>query len=193
VLEWPIPKWFGTTEEVTVQKLMEWLANEAQGFRRVAGYVLLAALVDTALIHIVRSALINWGVITVPFELHPENPFKYYNVLLFVSILIRAPLFEETIFRFVPLTLVLFFTKRTTVVLSIVVVFAALFGAIHPYGVIGKAQVAIAGLVFGVVFLKCGGLNGRVIKAGLCAIAAHGMANLFILATEYYDYLERVL
>ncbi len=176
-----------------MQKLMEWLADEAK-VRQIAGYVLLAALVDVALVYTVRAALINWGIVEAPpYDPNPQNPFGYYNALLFVSILVQAPLFEETIFRLVPLTIVVFFTKKPASVLTTVVLFAVLFGTIHPYGAIGRAQVAIAGLVFGVMFLKCGGLNGRAVKAWLSSMAAHSMANLFILGFEYYDYLERVL
>ncbi len=112
---------------------------------------------------------------------------------MFASILVQAPLFEETIFRLVPLTLVVFFTKKPGVVLTIVVAFAALFGAIHPYGAVGRVQVAIAGLVFGVMFLKAGGLQGRPIKGWATSIAAHSVSNLFILGADYYDYLERIL
>ena len=177
-----------------MQKLMVWLADEAKGIRQIAGYILLAALVDTALIYTLSNALINWGIVERPaYNPDPQSPFQYYNALMFVSILVQAPLFEETIFRFVPLTIVVFFTKKSSTVFVTVLIFAALFGVIHPYGAIGRAQVAIAGVVFGLVFLKCGGLQGRVIKAWACAMGAHSMANLFILAYDYYDYLERVL
>jgi membrane protease YdiL (CAAX protease family) len=177
-----------------MKKLVDWLSQEAE-VRQIAGFVLLAALVDVALLYTVKAALINWGIVTLPptDPAGPQNPFHYYNVVTFISILVQAPLFEETIFRLVPLTLVIFFTKKPLGVLSTVVIFAVLFGAIHPYGAIGRAQVAIAGLVFGVLFLKCGGLNSRFVKAWLGAMAAHSVANLFILGAEYYDYLERVL
>ncbi len=44
-----------------MQKLMNWLTEEAKGVRQIAGYVLMAALVDVALTYTVRAALINWG------------------------------------------------------------------------------------------------------------------------------------
>ena len=165
-----------------MQKLVSWLADEAKGGRQIAGYILLAALVNVALSYTVRATLINWGIVEAPpYDPNPQNPFGYYNVLLFVSILVQAPLFEETIFRLVPLTITVFFTKKPIVVLTAVVLFAALFGAIHPYGAVGRARVAIAGLVFGVMFLKCGGLNGRSIKGWLSSVVAHSAANLFLL------------
>lgn len=161
--------------------------------RQIAGYVFMAALVYVALTYTVRAALINWGIVEFKYDPDPQNPFRFYNILMFASILVQAPLFEETIFRLVPLALVVFFTKKPEVALMTVVVFAALFGAIHPYGVIGRAQVAIAGLVFGVVFLKSGGLQGHAIKGWMTSMAAHSVSNLFILGADYYDYLERVL
>ena len=176
-----------------MHKLMDWLAVEALGVRKITGYIFLAALTWVALFYTVQAALVNWGFVEKSFDPDPENPFKYFNALIFLSLLVRAPLFEETIFRFVPLTITLFFTKRPSVVITVVVLFAALFGAIHPYDTIGQIQVAIGGLVNGIVFLKCGGLQNRVIKAWLCSVATHSTVNLFLLLYDYYDYLERVL
>lgn len=173
---------------------MDWLADEAKGSRQITGYILLAALVDVALVYTVRAALINWGIVPDdPLDPDPQSPFKYYNALMFFGALVQAPLLEETIFRLVPLTIVIFFTKRPTVVLTTVVLLAALFGAIHPTDTIGRVQAAAAGLAFGVVFLKTGGLQGKAIKPWLCSMVAHSAANLFLFVYIYYDYLEQVL
>jgi len=177
-----------------MQKLMDWLSDEAKGAGKITGYILLIALIDVALVYTVKSALINWGIVPGPtYVPDPESPFKYFSWFTYTSILVQAPLFEETLFRFVPLTIVLFFTKRPGVVFTFVLLLATLFGAVHPYSIIGNVQVAIAGLVFGLIFLKCGGLQGRVLKAWFCSIAAHAMANLFLLGYEYYEYLDYVL
>ena len=176
-----------------MQKLMDWLADEAKGAWPVIGYILLIALIDVSLVYTVESALTNWGIVPRPaFDPHPESPFKYFSFLTYTSILVQAPLFEETLFRFVPLTIVLFFTKRPGVVFTFVLLLAALFGALHPYSIISNVQVAIAGLVFGLIFLKCGGLQGRVLKGWFCSMAAHAMANLFLIGYEYYEYLDRI-
>ncbi len=176
-----------------MQKLMTWLESEASGTKQITGYVLLAALVYVALDYTVRATLINWGIVEYEYNPNPQHPFKYFNVLAFVSILVRAPILEETIFRLVPLAITIFFTRKPSTVLATTVIFATLFGAIHPYDLIGNIQVAIGGVVFGVVFLKCGGLQGRVLKAWGCSIATHSASNLFILVYEYYNYLEQVL
>lgn len=177
-----------------MNKLMVWLEDEALTFRQMAGYVLFAALFDLSMNYTVRAALLNWRLIEhPPYDPNPQNPFMHDNLLDFVSTLVMAPILEETIFRVVPLLIVIFFTKRPTAVFGAVVVFAILFGAIHPYGWFGKTQVAIAGFTFGVIYLKCGGLKGNVLKAALCAMATHSMANAFLYAQMYYEYLERVL
>ncbi len=177
-----------------MEKIVVWLSDEAKGARAIFGYILMAALIDSALIYTVNAVIMNWGLVPQPdYDPNPQSPFRFYNAIMFVDILLRAPLFEETIFRLVPLSITVFFTKRPAILFTVVVAFAALFGAIHPYNVYGKIDVAIAGLVFGLVYLKCGGVQNHPLKAWLCAMAAHSMANLFVLGTEYYDYLSRVM
>ncbi len=176
-----------------MQKLMLWLETEVSSVRETAGFIFLAAMLDVALFYTVRAALINWGIVEYTYDPDPQNPFRYFNTLMFVSLLVQAPILEEMLFRFVPLTIVTFFTKKPHIVLTTVVLFATLFGAIHPYDMVGRSQVAISGIVFGAIFLKCGGLQGLVVRGWLCAVAAHSASNLFLLAYDYYEYLERVL
>ena len=67
-------------------------------------------------------------------------------------------------------------------------VFAAIFGAIHPYGLNDKILVGIGGFFFGLVFLKCGGLNKSYFKASIAAILAHSFNNVLIVIDAWLHY-----
>ena len=175
-----------------MKNFMDWLESEAKGFWVVSGYLVVAAVIVVSLDYVVTAALENWGLIPSRPLPVPENyPLRYYNVLMMISTFVWAPLKEEIIHRFIPLAVVIsFVSKRPVVVLGTMVVFAGLFGAIHPYGLKGKVEVAIGGLLLGLVFLKCGGLNKRFIKATVCAIVTHGLINIFIVLDELWRYYE---
>lgn len=178
-----------------MHRFMEWLGDEASGFRTVLGYIVFASLVDISLDYTVRNALINWGIVERPKPMEVgDYPFKYLNMLRFVTMFVWGPIKEEVMFRVLPLAPVIAFVSTSPKrVFGIMAAFAALFGAIHPYGLIGKVTVAISGFLFGLVFLKCGGLKKRFVKASACAMAAHGVSNLFGVLDVWWQYFEDTL
>lgn len=175
-----------------MKKFLDWLAEGAGSAKAIAGYAALAALLVVSLDHAVTAALVNWGVVDEPpLPKAGEHPFKYYKALMFADLFLLAPVLEELLFRFLPLALVISFVSRSPgVVLGVTVVLAIVFGAIHPWGLAVNIQVAISGLFFGLVFLKCGGLQKSFGRATIAAIAAHGTSNLFIVLNEWWRYLE---
>lgn len=175
-----------------MSKFMDWLKDEAKGWS-IVGYVIFAALVVVSLDYSVRNAMINWGLVPQPPlpEATDSTPFKYYNAFMFVSLFLWAPVKEEVIFRVLPLSIVIsFISDRPKVVFAVTAAFALLFGAIHPYGLTGKTQVAISGFFFGLLFLKCGGINKNLVKASLAAMAAHGLTNLFMVMDAWWQFFE---
>lgn len=172
-----------------MHKVMAWLEVEARGVREFLGYTALAGLLVISLQEVVRAALTNWGIMAAPTG-NPTSPFTYYGLMLMIDILLVAPIKEELMFRVVPLTVVIaFVTKRPEILFGTAIFFAALFGAIHPYQLYNKINIAIGGLIFGLVFLKCGGLQRKFIKASLATITAHGITNLCILLNAWWEYI----
>ncbi len=177
-----------------MNSFMEWLADEAKGFKAVLGYVVFAALVVISLDYAVDSALINLGLApSPPLPAVGDTPFRYYNAMMFATMFLWGPIKEEVIFRVLPLSVVVsFISRKPAYVFGAMAACAGIFGAIHPYGLAGKTQVAIAGFFFGLVFLKCGGMSKSFVKASACAMAAHGLSNLFTVIDAWWDYFALV-
>lgn len=173
-------------------KFMAWLADEAKGYKAILGYVIFAAIIVVSLDYAVESALINWHFMAAPpLPQEGETPFKYINVFGFINLFGWGPMKEEVLFRVLPLSIVIAFVSTAPrVVFGFMAAFAILFGAIHPYAAIGDVQVAVAGFFFGLVFLKCGGMNKAFIKASACAVAAHGLSNALTVLDAWWRYFE---
>lgn len=172
-----------------MEKVMAWLNEESKGIGAFLGYAALAALLVVSLQQIVEGALINWKILPEPTG-KIVSPFEYFSLLSVAEILVIGPIMEELWFRILPLTiLIAFVSKKPGFVFGAVIVFALLFGAIHPYGLHQRINIAIGGIFFGLNFLKCGGLQKKFIKAGMAAITAHSLTNLFVLLYAWWEYL----
>lgn len=174
-----------------LNNFFQWLDEEAKGWT-VLGYIVFATLVVVSLDYSVQAALVNWHIIPEPpLPKVGDTPFKYFNTFNFISMFLWAPVKEEIIFRVLPLFVVIAFVlKSPRLVFGAATLFAILFGAIHPYGLVGKIQIAIDGFFFSLVFLKCGGLNKSFVKASICAMVAHGLSNVFTVMDAWWQYFE---
>jgi hypothetical protein len=175
-----------------MNKFMEWLTDEAKGVLSVIGYAAFAALIVISLDYTVENALINWKILPPPaLPREGESPFKYYNALMFAGLFVWAPLKEEIFHRVVPLAfLTAFMSKSLRTVFGLNILFAVIFGAIHPYGLDGKILTGVGGFFFGLVFLKCGGLNRSYFKASAAAMLAHSFTNVFVVLDMWWRYFE---
>lgn len=170
---------------------MEWLGDEAKDIA-VPGYILLAGLISLSLSQVVSEALINLGILPPPRVGAVDPLIKYMNVFILVEMLVIWPIMEEIIFRFLPLAMVIsFISSSPRFVFGVSSFFAVLFGTIHPYGLPGKIDVAIAGFMFSLIFLKCGGLTKHFRKATIAAIAAHTASNAFLLLYKWWEALQK--
>ena len=173
-----------------MHRFMEWLSEEATG-KEVIGYIIFAALIVTSLDYTVEAAMENWGLVPSP-ELPKagDYPYQYANAFFYVLLLFWGPIQEEVIFRVLPLAFVIsFVSQRASVVFGIAMVFTAVFGAIHPYGTAGRIEVAISGFFFSLIFLKCGGMKKRFVKASASTVTVHGLTNAFVILQAWYHYL----
>lgn len=174
-----------------IDAFFEWLHVEAKG-RQVGGYIIFAALISISVTYTLEAALENWGLIPAREIPKPdETPFKYVNTFILISMFVWAPVKEEIIFRLIPLgAVVKFISESPKVVFGILVAFSLLFGAIHPYGWMGRIDVAITGFCLGLLFLKCGGLNKALFKASVCTMVAHGLCNVLVVFEGWWRYFE---
>jgi len=175
-------------------RFLAWLGEEAKGFWTITGYVVFTALIVASIDYTVQSAMINWGFVKAPpLPEVGDTPFQYFNVFSFLSVFIWGPIKEEVMFRLLPLAFIIaFVSRRPGLVFGAVIILTAIFGAIHPYSTVGRIQVAIDGFFFGLVFLKCGGLNNRFVKAWVCAVCAHGLSNVFVVVDAWWDYFQAI-
>lgn len=167
---------------------MDWLSAGVCEPKKMFGYITVAALIGFSLDEVVRGALTNWGVIPVSIE---DDPLvTRFNVFMLFELTILAPLIEETIFRVVPLWLVVSFVSQSPrVIFPVMVASSTIFGFIHPYALHGRIDTAVGGVVLGVIFLKCGGLQQKFVQASLAAMATHGLVNLFFLLHAVWQHL----
>jgi hypothetical protein len=174
-----------------LQNFMDWLSDEARG-KTLVGYVIFAALADQSISFVLQAAFENWGwVKPATVEQMSQNPLEFYNLMFYVNIFIWGPIREEVFYRVLPLSFITaFVTTSPRWVFTLLIAMSALFGATHPYNIYGKFNVAIAGIFLGLVFLKCGGMNKRYVKASICAVAAHGLVNVLVVLNEYWSYLS---
>ena len=169
--------------------MMQWLSEDANSWKAIAGYIFLAALICLSLQLVVGAALQNWGYLS-PDKEH-GSPFEYFNGYELFEMWALWPVMEELLFRVLPLSILIAFISRSPkIVFGVMLSFAVLFAAIHPYELYGKIQVGITGGLLGLLFLKCGGLSRKFVKAAVCSMAAHSLVNVFLVLHSYWKYLE---
>jgi hypothetical protein len=167
-------------------RLMDWLEEES-GVPAMFGYAVLAGLMIVALQQMVQAAMENWELVARPEKL--GNPFEYMGKLQFIEIAYISPMLEELFFRLLPLAIVIgIVSKNPWIVFGFTLAFAVLFGAIHPYELASKVNIMIGGFFFGLVFMKCGGLKKKFLKATTGAILAHSATNILILGYAWWVY-----
>lgn len=97
-------------------------------------------------------------------------------------ILLGAAFVEEIFFRFAPLFVAVEMELSAKKLFVVVLVISAVFGICH-----GSAQhilfQGIGGVIFSVVFLKCGAMQGRYFKALIASAVSHFLFNVAVIIT----------
>lgn len=143
-----------------------WLA--AAAWLVVAGYVI-------KMTSMTEPNLNQEGVV----DLIHKNPssMKLFVIIAFTVIL------EEILFRLVPLRIGAAFLG-TKGLIAIAFVSSVVFGWAHVYEnlAIGPwLQLAGVGFILSMVYLKCGGLEKKIVKPALCALAVHGFQDIYAI------------
>ena len=161
-----------------LEKIGEWLADEPKGRKNVPYIILYVflALISGALIlnfFIMMSAPIV-AQTAVQAELKNIGPVMIFPILF------AAAAFEELLFRLIPLAgAVIIFGRRPVPVLAVSVISSAVFGLLHGNFVNIFVQ-GTNGFLLSLLFLKCGGFNGKSLKGFATSSLGHFLFNGFI-------------
>lgn len=164
-----------------LNKLFSWFRAEPIGIE-LCFFLTLTLIVDLNLAIILAKTSNSFGFVD-------KNQLAV-DVLMkevpFVTVFVRLPItvfMEEVIFR-LPLALFVKFKANLPTILIMSVISSILFGYAH--GSWGNVMnQGVGGLVYCVVFLKCGGLQGRYKKAFFSAFGAHLLFDLSGLAYNF--------
>ncbi len=158
----------------------KWLRSEPHG--KSLCYFIIACVI------VILAYDFLYSVITIMLnatQSEPENIHKkgiqiftfYFPFLIFLFALI-----EEMTFR-MPLAILVHKNKPVKTILTFAVFFSVIFGFLHG-GIEHIFMQGVAGMVFSIAFLKCGGLQKKHVKALLTSTTIHYLCNaiLFTLA-----------
>ncbi len=154
-------------------KFFEWLSIEPKG-EALWKFLALVVLMNcgyASWVYVTTSAF----VIDLPDSKVLEDLIREHTLIFFALLPFLAAL-EELIFR-LPLAIFLKYNIQPGALLVVAVLLSILFGLAHG-GLVGVPIQGIMGLVFCVVFLKCGGLQMKYQKAFLSSTAVHFTYNI---------------
>lgn len=166
--------------------MISWLEDEARGWeiaKIILGAIICGMLVADVLVptiaHLIGHTLTPQNLVitanAVSERSIPILSLKAFGITTFVEFV------EECEYRFIPLVLALIIFGRSWMVLVTAFLSSIIFGYVHGgYDLIFRA--GFCGLMYCLVFLKCGGINERVGKGLLCSFLAHFSANVISFA-----------
>ncbi len=162
--------------------MLTWLSREIKGYQRVR-FIFTAILVDVVYSLLMMHFLDKWGWLehidakTVIYSW----PFNKEHELALLLVFTELSFIEEVIFRLLPLGGFIYLCGVTWKVVGVALFSSVLFGYWHG----GYASILIqgvSGMIYALVFLKCGGLQKKYFEGLLSSWACHAGANIsFIL------------
>lgn len=156
--------------------LIKWLRVEPTGWTLSVFFAttIIALLVFAKILEIIYVSL------GVPFEdAELMRLIRDHTLLLFCLLPVFAAI-EELIYR-LPLCIFIERNASNSTIIIVSVALSFLFGHAHG-GWIGVPAQGVMGLVFCVVFLKCGGLQKKYLKAFTSATLVHFTYNFIVFS-----------
>ena len=153
---------------------MDWLREEARDIyllRLIALFLILDFLWCIAIGSIIKN------------KLHPILPSRFLQFpmpLIILSISIDA-FIEEVLFRLIPLyTAVKIFSKKSYLILGVAIISSVIFGVLHgsPWNILIQGE---GGLLYSLLYLKSGGLQGNHNKAISASTFLHASFNIIAI------------
>lgn len=106
------------------------------------------------------------------------NNFPRLAVELFLVVIAR-----EVAYRAIPLFLAVYLLKKDWMILSVAFISSLIFGWRHEWGFsFTTASITVSALVFCLLYLKCGGWRGAIVKPISAAVASHYLFNMLAFA-----------
>lgn len=156
-----------------MKRLLDWLAQEKKGSAIL--FFIMNCVGASALYTMIAGAL---TVFLLPDSFFNDTPLldEMHRLGAFLPfIVLGAAAAEELLFR-LPLALAVWRWGTSWKVVLSAVILSAIFGAVH--GTLMHIFIqGVIGLVLSTVFLKCGGFQGRYVKATVASSATHAMFN----------------
>lgn len=111
----------------------------------------------------------------------------FKKALLFIYV----ALFEETFFRVLPFLMVYVFTQgrekyfKPLSLVALVLWSFMFFGFLHSYRAVNILYQGVGGLVMGIVYLKFGGMRGKILKPFFATAFFHWLWNAIMFSLLY--------
>ncbi|OGF24969.1 hypothetical protein A2331_00315 [Candidatus Falkowbacteria bacterium RIFOXYB2_FULL_34_18] len=155
-----------------LDKFIYWLQEEIKG-RRVPIFILKILIIDMIYCLFCLIILFFTDNIFSKSGQHGNISILSYS---FPFVVFMLAFLEEIIFR-LPLS---FFVKFSTpkTVLCFAIILSAIFGYLHG-GILNiVATQGVGGFLICIVYLKCGGFQGKTLKPLICSTCMHALYNL---------------
>ena len=154
---------------------MHWFFKDASG-RQAANLLCL-----TVLFQIVYVSIL--AVVWVLVQVNRADPLEPTALLFAPTLpnLFVAAFSEEVVFRFVPLSIALAGGFTFAGIMGTAVVSSVIFGLGHG-GIAHIGIQGVAGFVWCLLFLKCGGFHRHYVRATLVTTMGHVLYNLSVFA-----------
>ncbi len=162
------------------QKWLKWLTKKPSSFLEYLLWIILILIVD-----------FTWCTIAISFlkpYLYQVVGSYYYKSVSVVKAVILAPIIEEFIFRFVPLTLSLLVFEvsrksrksRNLILTAVILISSVIFGYFH-YGWPSIFIQGVVGALWSLFFLKVSQNAGGVFQGYASVVTLHGLHNLLVM------------
>ena len=158
---------------------LDWLENnlrqEVIGVKNIFWFLLGCFVVES--FYVGAFSFFMWSFFPeVHGSLSSGEPFFYLLTWRFPFVLFFFALAEELLFRFLFLADAVKYDASLKIVIGLSIISSVLFGFVHG-GAIKIPMQGVFGLVFCYVYLRCGGFQGRFVKATLCSTLSHFLWN----------------
>src|SRR3989344_1419419 len=160
-----------------MRRLVAWLSNEPNSLKERFDLILAFSVVGFLWTNVAVYAITYLGLL--PYIARPvSEPGIKLDLIGSIQFLIGAAIFEEILFRLIPLKLASKLGSGNAVaIFSAAVASSAVFGYMHG-GWVHLSMQGIVGLMFCAVYLKYGGMQGKILLPTAASSTTHFFVNL---------------
>jgi membrane protease YdiL (CAAX protease family) len=171
-----------------VSKFFTWVADEPTTPRKISDVITDVGLLAVVWTVLAVTAIRLFGLSPTADAPSSENPGTTLDWLASIEFFLGAAIVEEIIFRLLPLylawRLVLVWrlgAKSVPLLLVVAFVSSVLFGYVHG-GLLRLPVQGASGIFLSLVYLKCGGVRGKVLVPLAASSITHFLMNMMFMA-----------